>query len=45
MKPKVTSISDYRNNVLGNNSSIQLDAFAKQGILTGIALEIVRWIH
>lgn len=45
MRPRVTSITDYRNNVLGNNSSIQLDAFAKQGILTGIALEIVRWIH
>ena len=45
MKPKVTSISDYRNNVLGNNSSIQLNAFAEQGLLTGLALEIVRWIH
>ena len=45
MRPRVTSITDYRNNVLGNNSSIQLDAFAKQGILTGIALEVIRWIH
>ena len=45
MKPKVSTMSDFSNSILGSSSTVQLKAFAEQGILTGIALEIIRWIH
>ena len=45
MKPKVSTMSDFRNSVLGSDSNVQLRVFAEQGLLSGIALEIIRWIH
>ena len=42
---KVSTMSDFSNSILGSSSTVQLKAFAEQGILTGIALEIIRWIH
>ena len=45
MKPPVVSTSEYRDSVLGTNNTLQLKAFTEQGLLTGLALEIIRWIH
>ena len=45
MKPKVSTMAAFSNSMLGSSSTVQLKAFAEQGILTGIALEIIRWIH
>ena len=45
MKPPVVSTSQYRDSVLGTNSTIQLKASHEQGLITAIALELIRWIH
>tara|TARA_Y100000817_G_C16848092_1_gene540905 strand:+ start:1457 stop:2065 length:609 start_codon:yes stop_codon:yes gene_type:complete len=43
--PQTISTSEYRDIILGNNRTPALNASHKQGILTGIALELMRWIH
>ena len=43
--PQTISTSEYRDIILGNNRTPALNASHKQGILTGIALELIRWIH
>ena len=45
MKPPVVSTSQYRDSVLGTNRTIQLKASHEQGLITAIALELIRWIH
>ena len=45
MKPPVVSTSQYRDSVLGTNRTIQLKASPEQGLITAIALELIRWIH
>ena len=45
MKPPVVSTSQYRDSVLGTNRTIQLKASHEQGLITAIALELIRWVH
>ena len=45
MKPKVTSTSQYRDYVLGNDASVQLKASHERGLITAITLELFRWVH
>ena len=42
---KFSSTNKIRDIILGNNRTPALNASHKQGILTGIALELIRWIH
>ena len=45
MKPSVVSTSDFRNSILGTNRTVSLNATHQQGIITGIALELIRWVN
>ena len=46
VKPhKVITYQDGFNSYVGDDSTIQLNATYQKGIITGIALELMRWIH
>ena len=46
VKPhKVITYQDGVNSYIGNGSTIQLNATHQKGIITGIALELLRWVH
>ena len=43
MQPPI-STSDFRNMILGNNRTVTINATQQKGLITGIALELMRWI-
>ena len=46
VKPhKVITYQDGVNSYVGSDSTIQLNATHQKGIITGIALELLRWVH
>ena len=44
MQPPI-STSDFRNMILGNNRTVTINATQQKGLITGIALELMRWIN
>ena len=44
MQPPI-STSDFRNSLLGNNRTVTINATQQKGLITGIALELMRWIN
>ena len=44
MQPPI-STSDFRNMILGNNRTVTINATQQKGIITGIALELMRWVN
>ena len=44
MQPPI-STSDFRNMILGNNRTVTINATQQKGIITGIALELIRWVN